>query len=71
MLTEVVVDRTPAAIAQEIEEQYACDSAGAVAVTIRNLTANYGREYRLGRWSSKQAVVRPSVRKRARKASMP
>ena len=69
MLTEVAVDRTPAAFAQEIEEQYACDSAGAVAVTIRNLTANYGREYRLGRWSGKQAVVRPTTRKRARKAS--
>jgi hypothetical protein len=69
MLTEVAVDRTPAASAQEIEEEYACDSAGAVAVTIRNLTANYGREYRLGRWSGKQAVVRPAARKRARKAS--
>ena len=68
-LTEVAVDRTPAASAQEIEEEYACDSAGAVAVTIRNLTANYGREYRLGRWSGKQAAVRPTARKRARKAS--
>ncbi|HEY7335839.1 MAG TPA: Hsp70 family protein [Bryobacteraceae bacterium] len=70
-LVEVAVDRTPSASAQQIEERYACDAAGAVAVTIRNLTANYGREYRLGRWSGKQAVVRPGARKRARKAATP
>jgi len=52
---------------QEAEEHYACDSAGVVTVTIRNLTSQYGREFRLGRWSGKTAVVTP--RKRTRKVS--
>ncbi|MBV8841895.1 MAG: hypothetical protein JO307_03700, partial [Bryobacterales bacterium] len=68
-LETLAVERFPAESYQQIEERYACDATGAVAVTIRNLTANYGREYRLGRWSGKPAVVRPTARKRARKAS--
>jgi len=52
---------------QQTEEHYACDAAGVVTVTIRNLTSQYGREFRLGRWSGKTAVVTP--RKRARKTS--
>ena len=68
-LESVAVERFPGESLQQIEEQYACDATGAVAVTIRNLTANYGREYRLGRWSSKPAVVRPSARKRTRRMS--
>ena len=68
-LEPVAVERSPAIGAQEIEEGYACDATGAVAVTIRNLTANYDREYRLGRWSGKPAVVRPSARKRPGKAA--
>ena len=63
------VGRSDLAAAQEIEEQYACDSAGVVTVTIRNLTSHYGREYKLGRWSGKTAVIRPAMRKRSRKAS--
>ena len=35
------------------EELYSCDAAGGVKVTIRNLTANYEREYRLCRWTGK------------------
>jgi molecular chaperone DnaK (HSP70) len=68
-LNDVPVQRLPWEWMQRIQECYACDATGSVAVTIRNLTANYGREYRLGRWSSKPAVVRPAPRKRARKAS--
>jgi molecular chaperone DnaK (HSP70) len=52
---------------QQTEEQYACDAAGVVTVTIRNLTSQYGREFRLGRWSGKTAVVTP--RKRPRKSN--
>jgi len=68
------LDATPVshshrAAIQKIEEHYACDAAGIVTVTIRNLTAHYHREYQLGRWSKKAAVVRPTARKRARKAS--
>jgi hypothetical protein len=39
------------AASQEIEEHYACSAAGTVAVTIRNVTAQYQREYTLGRWA--------------------
>ena len=53
---------------EEIEESYACDAAGVVKVTIRNLSSSYSREFRLGRWSGKDAVVTPSA-KRARRAA--
>ena len=36
---------------QEIEESYSCDSNGAVVVRISNLSQDYHREYRLGRWN--------------------
>jgi hypothetical protein len=63
------VTRSQAVAAEEIEESYACDSAGVVKVTIRNLTSSYSREFRLGRWSGKTAVVAPSAGKRARRAA--
>jgi molecular chaperone DnaK len=65
----VHVERSANASGQEIEEQYACDAAGVVTVTIRSLTSQYGREFRLGRWSGKTAVITPAARRRARKAS--
>jgi molecular chaperone DnaK (HSP70) len=68
-LESLPVGHSDRAAIQQIEEQYACDAAGVVTVTIRNLTAHYKREYRLGRWSGKTAVVQPSARGRARKAS--
>jgi molecular chaperone DnaK len=68
-LEGVAVGHVDSAAGQEIEERYACDAAGSVTVAIRNLTSHYGREYKLGRWSGKTAVVRPSARKRARKAT--
>ena len=45
------------------------DPAILIGGVSRNLASNYGREYKLGRWSGKAAVVRPAARKRARKAS--
>ncbi len=65
----VPVEHSGRAAAQEIEERYACDAAGVVTVTIRNLTSGYGREFRLGRWSGKAAVISPAARKRARRAA--
>lgn len=63
------VSHSDRAAIQHIEEQYACDAAGVVTVTIRNLTSHYGREYKLGRWSGKTAVVAArGTHKRARKA---
>ena len=54
---------------QEVEECYACDSTGVVTATVRNLTSGYGHDYRLGRWSGKEAVVKPKGNKRARKTA--
>ncbi len=68
-LDKFAVNHSGRAAIQKIEEHYACDAAGVVTVTIRNLTAHYSREYKLGRWSGKTAVVRPTARKRPRKAS--
>jgi molecular chaperone DnaK len=68
-LSGVVVEKSHAAASQEIEERYACDAAGVVTVTINNNVSHYGREFKLGRWSGKAKVVRPSARKRARNAS--
>lgn len=62
------VIRTIGAEKQRIEESYECDAAGAATVTIRNLTENYEKRFQLGRWSQKADVVKPSARKRARKA---
>jgi molecular chaperone DnaK (HSP70) len=71
-LADAKLDSTPVghsdrASIQQIEEQYACDAAGVVTVTIRNLTSHYHREFKLGRWSAKTAVAAPA-RKRARKS---
>ncbi|HEY1759681.1 MAG TPA: Hsp70 family protein [Bryobacteraceae bacterium] len=68
-LSGVLVEKSHAAASQEIEERYACDAAGVVTVTISNNVSHYSREFKLGRWSGKPKVVRPSARKRARKAS--
>jgi molecular chaperone DnaK (HSP70) len=69
VLAGVAVEKTAAAAEQEIVEHYACDATGVVTVTIQNTVSHYGREYKLGRWSGKAVVVRPSAKKRARKAS--
>ena len=68
-LNGVPVGRCDSAAVQRIEEHYACDAAGSVTVAVRNLSSNYGREFRLGRWSGKAAVVRPGARRRTRKAT--
>ena len=67
-LDNVSVHKSPRAETQEIEELYTCDAAGVVTVNIRNRTSNYEREYRLGRWTARELVVRPGTRKRAQKA---
>jgi molecular chaperone DnaK len=68
-LENVAVERCGVAAGQRIQESYTCDAAGSVTVSIANLTAGYSRQYRLGRWSGKPAVVKPSARRRSRKAS--
>jgi hypothetical protein len=68
-LIGVPVEKSWAAGYQEIEEIYACDATGGVTVTIQNTVSHYGRDFRLGRWSGKAKVVKPSARKRSRKAA--
>ena len=65
----VPVEHSWPASHQEIEEHYSCDATGVVTVAIRNLTSHYGREFRLGRWSGKTAVVSAKPRKRVKKAN--
>jgi hypothetical protein len=69
-LASVPVERWADGVSsQRVQECYACDAAGSVTVVIRNLTAGYLREYRLGRWSEKAPVVKPAARKRTRRAA--
>lgn len=49
-----------AAQSQQIEERYCSDASGTVTVTIKNLTAGYERQYRLGRWASKESPIIPA-----------
>ncbi len=67
-LDNVSVQKSPQAETQEIEELYKCDPAGVVTVKIRNVTSNYEREYRLGRWNAKARAAQPETRKRAHKS---
>ena len=64
-LENAPVHRSDGAVGQRIEERYACDSGGAVAVTIANLTAGYERQYRLGRWAANEAPLMPGRKRRA------
>jgi molecular chaperone DnaK (HSP70) len=56
----VEIAYSAAAESHEIEEVYSIDATGTVTITIANLTADYDRVYRLGRWASKDAPVTPA-----------
>lgn len=49
---------------QWIEELYECDSSGAIAVKISNLSAGYERSYRLGHWSQTAKPVKATKRRK-------
>jgi molecular chaperone DnaK (HSP70) len=66
-LCQTEVARTPTAD-QQIEENYSCDSNGAVVVRITNLSSGYHREYRLGRWNVLERRVVPGRSPRRRRA---
>jgi hypothetical protein len=70
-LKKVAVNRLPSLADQLIEEEYRCDAAGVVTVTLRNLTAHYTRSYKLAGWSGKPAAAPGKAKKgaRAQKAS--
>jgi molecular chaperone DnaK len=66
-LRRVSVGPSDTAARQEIEEQYACSAAGTVAVTIRNVTAQFQREHTVGRWAPPTApTVLPTKSRRRR-----
>jgi molecular chaperone DnaK (HSP70) len=65
-LRQASVTRSEATAGQEIEERYACTAAGTVAVTIRNITAQYQREYAIGRWAPPAAPVAIPTKRRRR-----
>ena len=66
-LARAPVEKSETAGGQQIEEQYACNATGTLAVTIHNLTSQYAREYTLGRWSGKPAAVPAPARRRRRR----
>jgi molecular chaperone DnaK (HSP70) len=59
-----VVTHSEAAQSQQIEEKYSSDASGTVTVTIANMTAGCQREYRLGRWASKETSATVSKPRR-------
>ncbi|MGA2134419.1 MAG: Hsp70 family protein [Bryobacteraceae bacterium] len=44
---------------QIVRETYTCDANGTIAVTICDTAANYSRQYKLGRWSAREAQITP------------
>lgn len=61
-----VVNHSDAVRDQMIEESYSVDATGLVEVKISNLTSDYSRAFRLGRWADKPETVTPSRRRRSR-----
>ena len=55
----------PAYLGQEIGESYRCSSGGELEVEISNLSSDYKRTYRLGRWGGEQTPIVPGKTKRA------
>jgi molecular chaperone DnaK (HSP70) len=66
-LTASPVMRLEWAPPREVREEYSCDASGAVSVRISNVTSDYERDYRLGRWSVQQAPLVPARKRRATK----
>ncbi len=62
-LEAVPVEHSEIARQQLIEETYTCDAGGALGVAVTNISANYNRTYRLARWATHEAPVKPGRRK--------
>ena len=56
-----------AACSQTIQETYTCDASGKLAVRIANLSSDYADDFRIGRWASSTARLKPGRRGAARK----
>jgi molecular chaperone DnaK (HSP70) len=62
-LTAVAVERRGPRGEVLIEEEYTCDASGGVKVHISDKMADFGHEYRLGRWSKGAKPGRPGKTK--------
>ena len=65
-LDTAAVTHSDAVSDQLIEESYSVDATGLVEVKISNLSSDYSRAYRLGRWAERPETVVPGKRRRAR-----
>jgi len=63
-LASIMVDHVPMETHQTIQERYACDASGSLAVVIRNLDTGYERSYRLGRWAQSDVPVVPGRKRK-------
>ncbi len=63
-LKQTAVKHLSPGIHIEAEESYTCDAGGTVKVTISDLTHDYSRTYRLGRWAAGEAKVIPARKKK-------
>ncbi len=63
-LGELDVGHSDRAADQEVRETYTCDAGGAVTVTIANLSSDYERSFRLGRWAVPGKPLVPGKRKK-------
>ena len=65
-LSLLPVQRRAAGDSQIVRETYTCDAGGTITVTISETSANYSRQYQLGRWSAREAQMTPgrAVRRR-------
>jgi molecular chaperone DnaK (HSP70) len=63
-LGAVPVEHSARAATQDVEERYACDASGNVAVEIANTTSDYAKTYRLARWAPAQPTLVPGRKRR-------
>jgi molecular chaperone DnaK (HSP70) len=65
-LSKLPVERSGGAGSHTVREAYGCDASGTITVTVCDMSADYSRYYSLGRWSAKEAKVKPgnAVRQR-------
>jgi molecular chaperone DnaK (HSP70) len=66
-LDSIPITHSDAASRHWIEERYEAGAHGGVTVTIANLTADYHRTYRLGRWADQPVALSPRKSPRRRK----
>jgi molecular chaperone DnaK (HSP70) len=64
-LSSVPVTHLAPELQLQAEESYTCDAGGTVSVTITDLTRDYSRSYRLGRWAVGAPRVVPGRKKKS------